>query len=207
MRHQPEDAVNDHTIDTGTVTGTTVFVHVEGMLWNPAPLWNAAVDAIAARFARLAALDVDAVHVPAAAPAASDALGDAVTTLVGWADANGVDAGRELRRFFDEHLPLHVRPDRHANQRLRSLASAGHAVIACSALPPAPLESLLGHIGVARALSGTVADLRSADDLEGLTATSGGAALTVVTASPVLATAIRGLTTVVHVISGLDAVA
>lgn len=134
------------TDDTTTATRPVIQVRVETALWDPARGWPEAVRHVASRFARVRTMDADTLL-------ASGDLATQVRWLLEWAGTD-IDVNRELGRYFDEHLPVHVRPDGATNQRIRSLAKDVE-IEAVSALPPAPLESLLRHLGVFRNLAGT----------------------------------------------------
>ena len=133
------------TDDSPAATRPVVQLRVETALWDPARGWPEAVRHVASRFARVRVLDADTLLV-------SGDLATQVRWLLEWAGTD-IDVNRELGRYFDEHLPVHVRPDRATNQRVRSLARE-FDIEAVSALPPAPLESLLRHLGVYRNLAG-----------------------------------------------------
>lgn len=138
------------------------LVFVEHVLWNPTPSWQAAVTHLAARFERSHPLDPDV--------AVGDLAGS-VRRLGEWAAAAQVDLDRELGRWFDEHLSMHVRPDPTVTRALRALA-AERPVIAVSALPPRPAESILRHAGAWRSISELAGDVVGAARLEEVAARS-----------------------------------
>ena len=135
-------------------TSTTSVVFVEHVLWEPDAAWTEALEHVAGRFARASPLDVDAVR-------AAGALHDQVSYLATWADAAGVDLDRELGRYLDEHLSMHVRPAPTVTRAVRALAVAG-PVHAVSALPPRAAESIARHAGCWRSFAELHANVRDA---------------------------------------------
>jgi hypothetical protein len=140
---------------TGSASPAVVFV--EHVIWEPDDAWTEALDHVAGRFARVQPLDVDAVR------AAGD-LHDQVAYLATWADEAGVDLDRELGRYLDEHLAMHVRPAPTVTRAVRALAADG-PVHAVSALPPRAAESIARHAGCWRSFERLHADVRDADAL------------------------------------------
>lgn len=137
-----------------TTSTATSVVFVEHVLWEPDAAWNAALEHVAGRFARSSPLDLDAVR-------ATGALHQQVGYLTDWADAAGVDLDRELGRFLDEHLSMHVRPAPAITRAVRALAAAG-PVHAVSALPPRAAESIARHAGCWRSFAELHANVRDA---------------------------------------------
>jgi hypothetical protein len=126
-------------------TDAATIIRVEGVLWQPGSDFDAGIDHLATRFARASPLDADAVR------AAGDfALQHAM--LRDWAASANVDLDRELGRFLDEHLSMHVRPAPKITRRVRALAAAG-PVHALTALGPRCGESVLRHAGCWRAIT------------------------------------------------------
>jgi hypothetical protein len=134
-----------------------VIVFVEHVLWQPGTEWDAALDHVADRFARAAPLDVAAIR-------AAGALHEQLDALQSWADVAGADLDRELGRWFDEHLSMHVRPAPTVTRAVRSLAADGPVHLA-SALPARAAESIARHAGCWRSVAQLHAPLRSADSL------------------------------------------
>lgn len=137
---------------------STAVIFVEHVLWEPDEAWTDALEYVAGRFARVQPLDVDGVR-------AAGALHEQVAALATWADGAGVDLDRELGRFLDEHLSMHVRPAPTVTRAVRALAADG-PVHAVSALPARAAESIARHAGCWRSFEQLHADVRSAEELE-----------------------------------------
>ena len=140
-----------------TVSAPPALLVVEADIWIPGAEWRAALDHVATRLARVATLDVDAIL------AAGD-IADQVAALDAWAAPLDVDLDRELGRWFDENLAMHVRPDSKRTRAVRALA-AERAVHAASALPARAAESLLRHAGVWRSIAELHAPISDLDAL------------------------------------------
>lgn len=134
-----------------------LLVQVESVLWNPGRGWPEALEHLARRFRRLRALDTATVAARSELPDLAPQLRELET----WA-GDDIDLDRELGRYFDEHLPVHVRPDRSLNQTVRAAARQGR-LVAFSSLPEAPLRSVLAHVGVLRAFDSTCARVSGYD--------------------------------------------
>lgn len=131
------------------------LLFVEHVAWEPRDDWRDAIEHLATRFARATPLDADAIRGRGTLPAQLEAL-DA------WAAKAGVDLDRELGRWFDEHLSMHVRPDPAVTRTVRALASDGPLHLA-SALPPRVAEAIARHAGCWRSATDLHAPLRDAD--------------------------------------------
>ncbi len=140
-----------------TASPASSVVFVEHVLWEPGAAWTEALEHVAGRFARVKPLDVEAVR-------AAGALHEQLSYLTDWATAAGVDLDRELGRYLDEHLSMHVRPAPTITRAVRALAAAG-PVHAVSALPPRAAESIARHAGCWRSFAELHADVRDADAL------------------------------------------
>ncbi len=140
-----------------TASPETTVVFVEHVLWQPDDAWTEALEHVAGRFARVKELDLDAVR-------AAGALHEQVGYLADWADEAGVDLDRELGRYLDEHLSMHVRPAPTITRAVRALAVAG-PVHAVSALPPRAAESIARHAGCWRSFAELHANVRDAASL------------------------------------------
>lgn len=146
------------------------LLFIEHVAWDPASDWRAALDHLAGRFARVAPLDVDAVLAAGALAAQVDALDQ-------WAAGAGADLDRELGRWFDEHLSMHLRPDPSVTRAVRARAAVAPLHLA-SALPPRAAEAIARHAGCWRSAAKLHAPLRDATDLaEVLTALGDGVRL------------------------------
>lgn len=137
---------------------TTTLIFVEHVLWNPDDAWLEALEHMSGRFRRVSELDVDAVL-------AAGALHAQVTYLDAWAGDAGVDLDRELGRFLDEHLAMHVRPAPTITRAVRALAAEG-PIHAASALPARAAESIARHAGCWRSFERLHADIRGIDGLD-----------------------------------------
>lgn len=135
----------------------TTLLFVEHVAWEPGDDWRSAIEHLAARFAKATPLDADAIHGHGGLPAQLDALN-------AWAAEAGVDLDRELGRWFDEHLSMHVRPDPAVTRTVRALASEAPLHLA-SALPPRVAEAIARHAGCWRSATDLHAPLRDADAL------------------------------------------
>ena len=152
------------------------LLFIEHVLWTPAGAWSSAVDHLAARFARSSPLD------PAAVRDAGE-LHDQLVFLDEWATAANVDLDRELGRYLDEHLSMHVRPDPATTRAVRALAST-RPVHAVSALPPRAGESILRHAGCMRSIATVHPNVHDAAGLDELIREIGPSLLYAATPTP-----------------------
>lgn len=141
---------------------STLALRVEHVVWTPGSDWRGAIDHLANRFARAHELDADAIH-------SLDGLDAQVAALSSWALDAGVDLDRELGRYLDEHLAMHVRPDPAVTRLVRARASTVpiHAV---TILGERCAESLLRHTGCWRSITrvhGSVPTGALPEELEG----------------------------------------
>jgi phosphoglycolate phosphatase-like HAD superfamily hydrolase len=72
-----------------------------------------------------------------------------VAALDDWA-AGDVDWRGELRRYYEEHIPVHVRPAAAVNSTLRRLHASGTRLVWATPGPIEATDILLHHLGVAR---------------------------------------------------------
>ena len=72
-----------------------------------------------------------------------------------WAGSD-VDWRGELRRYYEEHIPVRVRPGAAVNATLRRLHTSGVRLVWASPGPAEATEVLLHHLGVARLIDGVV---------------------------------------------------
>ena len=128
------------------------------MLWEPklAPtgaLFDEAVEHVARKLGR-------------AKPFPSAPLPDdrsaAVAALDDWAGSD-VDWRGELRRYYEEHIPVHVRPAAAVNATLRRLHTAGFRLVWATPGPAEATDVLLHHLGVARLIDEVVVAPSAAD--------------------------------------------
>jgi hypothetical protein len=136
------------------------IVFVEHVLWEPGDEWTELVDQLGERFARSSPLDADAVR--AAGP-----LHAQLTQLQMWADEANVDLDRELGRWLDEHLSMHVRPAPAVTRAVRALAGTGRVHLV-SALPARAAESITRHAGCWRSVAELHAAVRDEIALEAI---------------------------------------
>jgi phosphoglycolate phosphatase-like HAD superfamily hydrolase len=107
------------------------------------PLFAAAVAAIGRKLSRVEPLDVEALP--------PDRIG-VQAALDAWAGDDPETWRREFRRFYEQHLGVHVRPDPDVNAVLRTLAGSGVKLAVWSAGPAGAVELLLAQLGVGRAI-------------------------------------------------------
>ncbi len=131
---------------------TTSLLVVERVVWTPGDEWREALGHLADRFERVAPLDVNSVL------DAGD-LSAQLAMLDDWVTEADVDLDRELGRWLDEHLAMHLRPDPGVTRTVRARAADG-PVHAASSLGPRAAESLLRHAGCWRSITQLHADLR-----------------------------------------------
>jgi phosphoglycolate phosphatase-like HAD superfamily hydrolase len=115
------------------------------VLWEPglAPtggLFAEAVDHVASKLGRVKPFP--------SAPLPDDRTA-AVAALDAWAGSD-VDWRGEVRRYYEEHIPVHVRPAAAVNATLRRLHAAGVRLVWATPGPAETTDVLLHHLGVAR---------------------------------------------------------
>jgi phosphoglycolate phosphatase-like HAD superfamily hydrolase len=121
------------------------------VLWEPAlaptgDLFPAAVEHVGRKLGR-------AKPLPSAA--LPDDRSGAVSALDAWAGTD-VDWRGELRRYYEEHIPLHVRPAATVNTTLRRLHADGVRLVWASPGPAEATAVLLHHLGIARLVDDVV---------------------------------------------------
>jgi len=121
------------------------------VLWEPelAPtgaLFQEAVEHVARKLGR--AKEFPTTPLP-------DDRAAAVVALDTWAGSD-VDWRGELRRYYEEHIPVRVRPGAAVNATLRRLHTSGVRLVWASPGPAEATEVLLHHLGVARLIDGVV---------------------------------------------------
>lgn len=145
------------------------IVLIERVIWKVDDVWNDAVSQLAERFARAAPLDTDAVLL-------AGTLAEQLMVLESWASAADVDLDRELGRWLDERLSMHVRPDPLVTRRMRALATQGE-LHGASALPLRAAESVARHAGCLRSFTALHGGVRTDQDLTALVAALGDATI------------------------------
>ena len=123
-----------------------IIVDADALCWNPARAWPAAVEHLHRRFGRVAPLPED---VRGRLAAGTVDLAADLDALGPWAP-DDLDLDRELARFFDEHMPLYVRPDRPLLRDLAAVVAAGHELRFATLLGEAAATAALRHAGVLR---------------------------------------------------------
>ncbi len=109
-------------------------------------LFRAGVERVVAKLGRAKPLDGGSLPEERAA---------VIAALDGWADG-AVDWRGELRRYYEEHIPVHVRPSATVNTTLRRLKAAGIRLVWWSPGPAEATDVLLHHLGLARMLDDVV---------------------------------------------------
>jgi phosphoglycolate phosphatase-like HAD superfamily hydrolase len=123
-------------------------------------LFTAAVAHIARKLGRVKPLDADALP--------ADRAGK-VRALDQWAGSD-IDWRGELIRFYEDHIPLHLRPDPGLNAALRALGTRGVRIGCWSDGPEEAARIVVHHLGLGRRVAeitagGTEAAARLAADL------------------------------------------
>lgn len=128
------------------------------MLWEPelAPtgaLFQEAVEHVTRKLGRAKPLP--------STPLPAD-QSETIRALDAWAGSD-VDWRGELRRYYEAHIPVHVRPAAAVNATLRRLHAAGVRLVWASPGPAEATEVLLHHLGVARLIDEVVIATSAAD--------------------------------------------
>ncbi len=123
-------------------------------------LFTAAVAHIARKLGRVKPLDAEALP--------ADRAGT-LRALDEWAGSD-IDWRGELIRFYEDHIPLHLRPSPGLNAALRTLQARGVRIGCWSAGPEEAARIVVHHLGLARrveaiAAGGGEAAARLASDL------------------------------------------
>jgi phosphoglycolate phosphatase-like HAD superfamily hydrolase len=103
-------------------------------------LFAAAVAHIARKLGRVKPLDADALPADRAAK---------LRALDEWAGSD-VDWRAELIRFYEDHIPLHLRPNPDLNAALRALQARGVRIGCWSAGPAEAARIVVHHLGLSR---------------------------------------------------------
>lgn len=131
---------------------TTCSVTLEGTLWIPGTEWTRAIEHVAARFARVRMLDAESINT-------LPTLREQVEALDVWG-GDDIDWHRELTRYLDEHLSLHLKPQPDVRRAVRTLATRS-SIDVVTALPTAAATTIIRHLGLARSVA-TITDASSA---------------------------------------------
>ena len=103
-------------------------------------LFMAAVGHIARKLGRVKPLDAEALP--------ADRAGQ-LRALDAWAGSD-IDWRGELIRFYEDHIPLHLRPNPSLNAALRTLQARGVRIACWSAGPEEAARIVVHHLGLAR---------------------------------------------------------
>ena len=151
-------------------------------------LFGAAVEHIVRKLGRAKPLDAEALPV---------GRSETVAALDAWAGGD-VDWHGELARYYEDHIPLHLRPSPSLNAALRQLSARGVRIGFWSPGPDEAARIVIHHVGLGRRVE-AVRIGPSAELVEQLAAELGAApAETVVVsadAAELAAAAARGLPT------------
>jgi phosphoglycolate phosphatase-like HAD superfamily hydrolase len=108
-------------------------------------LFAAAVEHIGRKLGRAKPLDTSALP-PGRA--------DTVAALDAWADGD-VDWRGELARYYEDHIPLHLRPSPALNAALRELGGRGVRIGFWSPGPEEAARIVVHHVGLGRRVEAT----------------------------------------------------
>ena len=129
--------------------GVTAVLFSEDALAGTASLWAAALRHLARKLGRVRPLDAEQLPVERAA---------AITAMEVWAGGDVTTWRRELARFYEEHIPLYLRPDAELNGAVRRLARAGVALGAWSPGPAEAAAVVTHFLGLGRRLERQIVD-------------------------------------------------
>ena len=115
-------------------------------------LFSAAVAHIARKLGRVKPLDADALP--------ADRAGQ-LQALDAWAGSD-IDWRGELIRFYEDHIPLHLRPNPGLNAALRTLQARGVRIGCWSDGPEEAARIVVHHLGLARRVEAIAAGGREA---------------------------------------------
>jgi hypothetical protein len=166
------------------IAAPPALIAVEDVLWTPGAEWEEAIRHLAGRFARVVPLDADAIL-------GLGSLEAQLAALEAWAQEAGADLDRELGRWFDEHLSMHVRPNPSVTRSVRAVAAA-RPLVAYSTLPPRVAEAIARHAGAWRSFAELVAPVRTTEELREVVRARGA---TLVIAPQELGDALEGVAT------------
>jgi phosphoglycolate phosphatase-like HAD superfamily hydrolase len=133
----------------GRVAGMRAVVWSEQALASTDRLFADAVAHVARKLGRVKPLDASSLP---------PARGPALAALAEWAGSEVSSWEQELCRFYEEHLPIYVRPDPALNAGARALAAAGVRLGAWSAGPADAFAALLHQLALGRRLDATLID-------------------------------------------------
>jgi phosphoglycolate phosphatase-like HAD superfamily hydrolase len=126
------------------VPGVRVLILADDALAPVDRLWRDAVDHLARKLGRVVPLD------PADVPASRAA---AIAHLDAWAGREAGNWRVEVARFYDDHIPVYLRPDPELNSTLRRLAGDDVRLGAWSPGPPEAMTAVAHFLGLERRLT------------------------------------------------------
>ena len=121
----------------------------EDALADTAPLWAGAMEHLSRRLGRVRPLDV--ADVP-------EERGAALAFLERWAGSEAGSWPIELARYYEDHIPVYVRPEPALNAAVRRLAADGLRLAAWSAGPPEASLVVTHFLGLGRSFETQVVD-------------------------------------------------
>ena len=119
------------------------IIFSEDALADTRELWRDGVAHLARRLGRVVPLD--AAEVP-------DDRAEAIEYLERWAGQDAANWRAELARFYEDHIPVYLRPDPELNAALRQITGHGLRTAAWSPGPPEASLVVSHFLGVARHL-------------------------------------------------------
>jgi phosphoglycolate phosphatase-like HAD superfamily hydrolase len=119
----------------------TAAIFSEDALASTDRLWADAVAHLSRKLGRVTPLDPDQVPADRAA---------AIDYLDGWAGDDARSWRVEAARFFEDHVPVYLRPDPELNAALRHIQSQGLEMAAWSPGPPEAALVVTHFLGLAR---------------------------------------------------------
>jgi phosphoglycolate phosphatase-like HAD superfamily hydrolase len=143
MRRRNRHNCRDGTPPAATLRAVKAVILAEDALAPGARLWSDAVDHLARKLGRVTPLDTAAI---------SDDRCQALAQLETWAGADASSWKIELARFYEEHIPVYVRPDPALNAVVRQLLNSGTRVAAWSPGPPQVGAIVTHFLGLSRRL-------------------------------------------------------
>ena len=128
---------------TSTLPRVKAVILAEDALAPGTPLWRDAVDHLARKLGRVTPLDPASIS--------SDRC-EGLHQLAAWAGDEASTWEVELARFYEEHIPVYMRPDPALNSVIRQLAAGGTRIAAWSPGPPQVGAIVTHFLGIARRL-------------------------------------------------------
>ena len=117
-----------------------VLIVSERALSDADGLFAAAVEHVGRKLGRAKPLDLDALP---------SSRAETVAALDAWA-GDDVDWRGELTRYYEDHIPLHLRPNPALNAALRQLGARGVRIGLWSPGPEEAARIVIHHVGLGR---------------------------------------------------------